>query len=64
VDYIALPDNPNLKEFSEVDGSQVVPDGRTKADGSFAVVAVFGSGLLGAEADDGDHYLAAMPDAT
>jgi RNA polymerase sigma factor (sigma-70 family) len=61
VDYIALLDNPNLKDFREVEGSQVGPGPQiTQADGSFAVVAVPGPGLLAAVAEDDGHYLAAV----
>ena len=42
-----LPDNPNLKDFTDINklGSDSNP-GKTKADGSFTVIAIPGPGWL------------------
>ncbi len=58
VGYLSLPNNPNLKDFTDLGKAQIVvsDSGRTKADGSFTVVAVPGPGLLAATADDDLHY--------
>ncbi len=59
VSYVSLPDNPNLKDFSDLGKAQILvsDSGRTQADGSFTVVAVPGPGMLSATADDAQHYL-------
>jgi RNA polymerase sigma factor (sigma-70 family) len=61
VGWLALPDNPNLKNFNGSPGPQIIvtDEGRTTADGSFTVVAIPGPGLLTAKADDENRYLAA-----
>jgi RNA polymerase sigma factor (sigma-70 family) len=61
VSYVSLPNNPNLKDFSDLGKPQMLvsDSGRTKADGSFTVVAVPGPGMLAATADDEHHYLRA-----
>jgi protocatechuate 3,4-dioxygenase beta subunit len=61
VNYVVLPDNRNLKDFTDVSKPQALASdpGRTKADGSFAVVAVPGRGMLAATADDEQQYLRA-----
>src|SRR5262249_4078766 len=48
VSYVALPDNPNLKDFTDINLPQALASdpGRTKADGSFTVVGIPGPGLL------------------
>ncbi|HLJ96091.1 MAG TPA: carboxypeptidase-like regulatory domain-containing protein, partial [Gemmataceae bacterium] len=60
VSYISSPDNPNLKDFATLGGLHVhaVDGGKTKADGSFTVIAAPGPGLLGASADDRIGYVA------
>jgi RNA polymerase sigma factor (sigma-70 family) len=62
VNYIALPDNPNLKDFTDLGKPQMLTSdpGKAKADGSFTVVAVPGPGLLCARADEDGHYLPAV----
>jgi protocatechuate 3,4-dioxygenase beta subunit len=64
VGYLSLPDNPNLKDFTDLGKAQLIVSdtGRTKDDGSFTVVAVPGPGLLTATADDDLHYLRAEID--
>jgi hypothetical protein len=58
VDYLTLPDNPNLKDFTDKFklGAAVSDLGKTKADGSFTVVAIPGPGLLAATADDVNRF--------
>jgi RNA polymerase sigma factor (sigma-70 family) len=62
ISFVALPDNPNLKDFTDFNKPQMLTSdpGRTKADGSFAVVAIPGPGLLCARADEDHHYLPAV----
>ena len=62
VSFIALPDNPNLKDFTDLNKPHMLASdpGRTKRDGSFAVVAIPGPGLLVARADEDQHYLPAI----
>ncbi len=59
VGYLALPDNPNLKDFADLGKPQFIASdpGRTKDDGSFTVLAIPGPGVLNATADDDLHYL-------
>lgn len=59
VSYISSPENPNLKDFSTIGGPHVhaIDNGKTKADGSFTVLAVPGPGLLAAAADNRMGYL-------
>jgi RNA polymerase sigma factor (sigma-70 family) len=61
VGWLALADNPNLKNFPAAPVPQIIAhdDGRTAADGSFRVVAIPGPGLLNVLADDEDRYPAA-----
>jgi protocatechuate 3,4-dioxygenase beta subunit len=61
VGFMPAPDNPNVKNFSTRGGPQVIAnnEGRTKADGSFTVVAVPGPGALTAFAFDRRSYLRA-----
>jgi RNA polymerase sigma factor (sigma-70 family) len=62
VNYVLLPENPNAKDFTDVGKAQLLVSdpGRTGPDGSFAVVAVPGPGLLCARADDDGRYLPAV----
>jgi RNA polymerase sigma factor (sigma-70 family) len=64
VGFMAAPDNPNLKNYSTLGGLQAIAtnENKTKADGSFTVVAVPGPGLLTAVADDRTSYLRAKLD--
>jgi protocatechuate 3,4-dioxygenase beta subunit len=61
VGWMALPDNPNLKNFVGSPGPQIIArdDGFAAADGSFRVVVLPGPGLLNVKADDEDRYPAA-----
>jgi RNA polymerase sigma factor (sigma-70 family) len=61
VGWLALPDNPNLKNFTGSPGPQVIAkdDGWSAADGTFSVVAIPGPGLLTVKANDEDRYPAA-----
>jgi hypothetical protein len=61
VGWLALPDNPNLKNFTGSPGPQIIvaDEGQTKADGSFTVVTIPGPGLLTVKADDENRYPAA-----
>lgn len=58
VQYVRLPDNPNLKDFTDINklGVAVSDTGKTNADGSFTVVAIPGPGLLAAMADDVNRF--------
>jgi RNA polymerase sigma factor (sigma-70 family) len=62
VSFIALPDNPNLKDFTDLNKPHMLTSdpGKTKADGSFAAVAIPGPGLLVARADEDHRYLPAV----
>jgi RNA polymerase sigma factor (sigma-70 family) len=65
VHYVALPDNPNLKDFTDINKPQALATNswQTKADGAFTVVAIPGPGLLLAKADASGRYLtAALPE--
>jgi RNA polymerase sigma factor (sigma-70 family) len=64
VGYGPLPDNPNLKNFTEFGKPQFLATdpGRTAEDGSFAALAIPGPGLLTAVADDEDAYAVARQD--
>jgi protocatechuate 3,4-dioxygenase beta subunit len=59
--YIPFPDNPNIKNYSELGKPQIIAsdEARTKVDGSFTVTAIPGPGVLVATAFDEDAYLAA-----
>jgi RNA polymerase sigma factor (sigma-70 family) len=62
VGWLALPDNPNLKNTTGSAGPQFIvkDEGWTKADdGSFAVLAIPGPGLLKVKAADENRYPAA-----
>jgi RNA polymerase sigma factor (sigma-70 family) len=57
--YLALPDNPNRKNFTLIHGEYTSFNdqvGRTKPDGSFQVIALPGPGLLRVLPDDADRY--------
>jgi RNA polymerase sigma factor (sigma-70 family) len=59
--FIALADNPNVKNFAELGKLQIIAsdEAHSKADGSFTVTAIPGPGVLTARADDDDRFLAA-----
>jgi hypothetical protein len=64
VQYLAMADNPNVKDFTELTRLHVQGRalGETGPDGSFTVLAIPGPGVLCARAEDADHYTAAeMP---
>jgi RNA polymerase sigma factor (sigma-70 family) len=54
ISYAAWSHNPNLKDFSQL--MQFFPHAQTGPDGTFAIAAVPGPGLLLAWAYDRDHY--------
>jgi RNA polymerase sigma factor (sigma-70 family) len=63
VGWLALPNNPNLKNLSPGGPQIIVKDeGWTTADGSFAVLVIPGPGLLNVKANDGERYPAARTD--
>jgi RNA polymerase sigma factor (sigma-70 family) len=57
--YAVLNDNPHLKDFATLNTGFSMVDGRTSADGSFAVTAIPGPGLLCAMADDVERFCGA-----
>jgi hypothetical protein len=61
VSCLALNDNPNVKNFTELSNLQVIvaPHGRTAPDGSFTSIAIPGPGLLCVQADDADRFIGA-----
>ena len=62
VHYKAEPDNPNVKDYADAEhGAGVAIDlqGRTKPDGSFAVLAIPGPGLLHVQADEANRFVRA-----
>jgi protocatechuate 3,4-dioxygenase beta subunit len=63
VNYIALDDNPNRKDFTDLGKPQAIAVdlGRTDDEGRFTVIAIPGPGLLCARADDADRFLRAQP---
>src|SRR5262249_35214796 len=52
VRYKALPDNPNLEDFTTLDDD----GGETGPDGSFALLTIPGPGLLLVDAYEADRY--------
>jgi RNA polymerase sigma factor (sigma-70 family) len=58
VGWLALADNPHVKDFSSLGGPHVHAEdsGKTAADGSFRVLAIPGPGLLNVLADDANRY--------
>jgi RNA polymerase sigma factor (sigma-70 family) len=64
VHYAALAANPNLKDFTSLNGLKVgvTPMGQSGPDGSFAVLTIPGPGLLFASADEADRYSRAQVD--
>src|SRR5262249_16131366 len=61
VTCLAMHDNPNLKDLTELGQLQVLGtrSAAGAADGSFCVIAVPGPGLLAVKADDADRYCGA-----
>jgi RNA polymerase sigma factor (sigma-70 family) len=61
LNYIPLPDNPNLKNFVELGKLQIIAsdEAQARADGSFTVTAIPGPGILAVRAFDEDSFLAA-----
>ncbi len=61
VGYVALSDNPHLKDFTDLGKGQIfaVALGTIAADGSFVVVCPPGPGLLAVRADAADRYAVA-----
>jgi RNA polymerase sigma factor (sigma-70 family) len=59
VSYVALLDNPHRKDFADLDKPQFLATdpGETRADGSFAVLAIPGAGVLCATAEDRDRFV-------
>jgi hypothetical protein len=59
VDYDYLPENSHLKDFTDITkgGLRVYWPGRTTADGSFAVLAIPGPGVLRVKVDDADRFV-------
>ncbi len=57
--YATLSDNPHLQDFATLNAGNINTDNsQTGADGSFAVTAIPGSGLLCALADDVERFCA------
>jgi RNA polymerase sigma factor (sigma-70 family) len=56
IHYKAEPDNPHLKDFADGGNGDSV---RTSPDGSFALVAIPGPGLLHVQADDANRFVRA-----
>jgi RNA polymerase sigma factor (sigma-70 family) len=54
--YLAQADNPNIKDYSQLGKATPTGGVRTEPDGSFAVAAAPGPGLLCAWSEEGDRY--------